>query len=505
MNEEYLGVDLAQYQLGQANSFAGSMSAADLGELEKAMYAGELTGRSLEGITDQPGATLKVESLENTLKRLTFKESDIVLWKKLPKLPAYNTVEEYNQLVEYGADNYSFTNEGELPEEDDSTHVRRSQLVKFMGVTRIISHPMQLVNTMIGNVVQQQIEHGTLKLLRDADRAIIYADSDFIPQEFNGLYKQQLEAFGGNLQTYLASGSMVDLRGKALSEDVIEDAALTIIENHGEGSLFMAPPKVLSDFVKRFHEFKMIQPNTPALTNGIMGQQVNQFMSQFGALDLGYDKFMKKPVSKTLASTATNPKAPVAPVADAVTPKAPVGDALGRFLTDFDGDYYYAVSAVNRYGESGLTNLATGALPNAKVTVAAAEAVDLKFTDGGGAVPATGYIVYRSTLGEVSATAAGVKFYPIFKVTKAQLAAGYDGGAATLARDRNRVIPNTEKCFLIEPTTEVWSFKQLAPLMKMDLATISPATRFMILLYGTPILYAPKKMVVLDNIGGDFS
>ena len=37
--------------------------------------------------------------------------------------------------------------------------------------------------------------------------------------------------------------------------------------------------------------------------------------------------------------------------------------------------------------------------------------------------------------------------------------------------------------------------------MKMDLAILSPAYRFMVLLYGTPFLYAPKKMVRLINIG----
>ena len=48
---------------------------------------------------------------------------------------------------------------------------------------------------------------------------------------------------------------------------------------------------------------------------------------------------------------------------------------------------------------------------------------------------------------------------------------------------------------------EVIEFAQLAPLMKMDLALLSPAYRFMILLYGTPLLYAPRKMVRIINIG----
>ena len=90
---------------------------------------------------------------------------------------------------------------------------------------------------------------------------------------------------------------------------------------------------------------------------------------------------------------------------------------------------------------------------------------------------------------------------PIFKVSAKEVAAGYDGAAEGLVRDKNRSLPGCEESFLIDNQEEVWSFKQLAPLMKMDLAVLSPATRFMLLLYGTPILYAPKKMVTFKNIG----
>ena len=69
--------------------------------------------------------------------------------------------------------------------------------------------------------------------------------------------------------------------------------------------------------------------------------------------------------------------------------------------------------------------------------------------------------------------------------------------------EKNRSIAGCEESFLIDSSEDVWSFKQLAPLMKMDLAVLSPATRFMLLLYGTPILYAPKKMVTFKNIGID--
>ena len=114
-----------------------------------------------------PGATLKVEDLENTLKVLTFRESDIKLWKKVTKLPAFNTVEEYNQQLEYGTVGHSFVDEGGLPEDDSPMYKRQAELVKFMGTTRSVSHPMQLVSTMVGNLIEQEVKNGTMKLLRD--------------------------------------------------------------------------------------------------------------------------------------------------------------------------------------------------------------------------------------------------------------------------------------------------------------------------------------------------
>jgi hypothetical protein len=89
-------------------------------------------------------------------------------------------------------------------------------------------------------------------------------------------------------------------------------------------------------------------------------------------------------------------------------------------------------------------------------------------------------------------------------VKRGSLANGVDGGAAGIVRDRNRYLPGTQDSLLLQADTDVIEFKQLAPLMKMPLAKLSPADRFMVLLYGTPIVYAPSKMVRYINIGREF-
>lgn len=491
------GINLQDYAKAAANNpsavFGGS-SMEELNQLQKALEAGAITGRETTDLTTASGAPLKVESLDKNLKHLTFKETDIQLWKMLPKKAAYNTVEEYNQLVDYGAQRGGFYNEGELPAEEESMYVRKAQLVKFMGVVKSVSHPMTLVNTNVGNIIEREIKNGTLWILRQLNKSLYFGDESLVPQEFNGFLAQHQKNSGFNdLDEYFNSEVVIDLRGQSLQEADIENAANGIVQNFGLGNQLFAPPKVLSKFVQNFYGNKFIQPNTQALSAGVMGQRVKEFESQFGNIGLNWDIFFNKKAPKRYNAGQTSPLAPTTPTG--VTATSVATDSSSKWAASDSGDYIYAVTATNRYGESGLAYTGTPA------TVVAGGSVNVNFTDGGGLNPATSYTIYRSNKGATSATAAGVMFYPLYTVSKEEQVAGYDGASAGKVRDRNRWMPNTDQAILFQMDNEVIEFAQLAPLMKMDLALLAPAYRFMILLYGTPFLYAPKKMVRIVNIG----
>ena len=186
-----LSINLADYGFQQNGGFAGQASAEELAQLNKALEAGDITGRETTDLTTASGSPLKVESLEKTLKHITFRESDIRLWKDLPKKPAYNTVEEYNQQTSYGANRGGWNREGELPEEEDSVFVRRAQLVKYLGVTKSVTHQMTLVNTAIGSVMERTIKDGTMWILRTLNQGLYFGDEKLIPEQFNGFLAQQ--------------------------------------------------------------------------------------------------------------------------------------------------------------------------------------------------------------------------------------------------------------------------------------------------------------------------
>lgn len=486
-----LGVGLNQYASTVGNGF-GDSTMGELQDLHKALSADSITGRETDGLTVAgSGAPLKVESLEKNLKVLTYRKSDIALWSAIPKLSAYNTVEEYNRLVDYGAEQAGFTLEGELPLTQDTTYQRSSQLVKFMGTTRAVTHQMTLVRTNIGSAIQQEVNSGTMWILRLVDRALTKGSARLVPAEFNGVYEQHREGYA-NIGAYTADETVIDLRGNRLSEEVIEEAMRTIIDNFGSANTLFAPPIVLSNFTKFFYD--NLRQYAPVANDSTVGRRITHFQSQFGEIGLNFDKFMNRLPSKTSLSAAQS-QAPVAPTADAA-PVVVAADPSSVWEVADAGDYLYAVTAINRFGESALTNM------GAAVTVAAGDSVDLDFSDTGGH-PAgqepTAYRIYRSNEG--AASFATATYFPVFEVSVDELAAGYDGAAATLVRDRNRFIPDTDSAFILENNQDIWSFKQLAPLMKMNLALLEPAFRFMVLLYGTPILYQPRKVVRFINIG----
>jgi hypothetical protein len=66
--------------------------------------------------------------------------------------------------------------------------------------------------------------------------------------------------------------------------------------------------------------------------------------------------------------------------------------------------------------------------------------------------------------------------------------------------DRNVFLPGASMAVLFQNNLHFWSWRQLAPMMRVPLATIAPSIRWMQLLYGTTLVYSPRKAVVYINV-----
>jgi hypothetical protein len=61
--------------------------------------------------------------------------------------------------------------------------------------------------------------------------------------------------------------------------------------------------------------------------------------------------------------------------------------------------------------------------------------------------------------------------------------------------------PGLGEAFLLDMSAETMKFKQLAPLAKMNLAVVTTALEFLLLMYGALFVYAPKFNAVMRNVG----
>lgn len=442
----------------------GEATMAELAELNKALEIGY----------SQPASgmdSLRVESLESTLKLLTFSQTHTRMWNAIPKDQAYSTVEEYNRLSAYGSEGGGFVPSGELPEEEDSTYARADQKVKYLGTTRSVHHPATLVRSVPPDIIAQETSNGALWLMGKANSGLYYGDSDAVPVEFNSLTKQIID--GG--------GTVIDLKGTPLDQSDIENAAQYQVDNFGAPGRLFSNPKVFTDFGKAFQD-KQRFPMPGASAPGMAGTPVIGHRTIAGDVMFEPDTFVKRGAAP--AASASSQKAPNAPT---LSLSASTTQSGSVFEAGDNGVYKWQVTAVNRYGESAPCTISSG------VTIAAGEGVTLTITDGGGVWPATAYKIYR-TEKDGSTT-----YYTHKIVPRATSGGSYINTTTYL--DKNEWRP---RCFIglqLDMTPQSLTFKQLSPMIKMNLAIVSPALRWMQLMYGTPIVYNPLKNVVFKNIG----
>jgi len=462
----------------------GTSSTRDVNELSKALSAGYAVANQTGG------ASLRVESLESSLKVVTYGNRHIKLWKKIPKSPAYSTVEEYNVLSSYGNErSFGFTREGEIPANQDSSYTRQTALVKFIGTTRSVTHPMTLVNPAHGDVIALENQNGILWLLERVEDSLFHGNSDLA---FDG----EAEQWDG-LDSLISSSSVVDLEGDSLQEADIEAAANLVIEAYGYPTDMFLGTRTMSDLVKTFYPRERVQ--LPAPKDGQVGLGINSMMTTAGSIEFNPDVFIQP--AKSPPALATSANAPATPASIALAGFGANGTADWQKLLGAGAgntDFNYAVTACNRFGESSPAFAGPLTVTAAAITDGQQANLDITNAAAIGANPPEYYIVYRSNPGVTGASTNIADYSEIGRIACANQGAGVAG--ATFS-DTNLQLPFTSTAYLGELTPSVLTFRQLAPLMRMDLAVLAPAYRWMILMYGTPVLFAPAKFVRMINIG----
>lgn len=446
----------------------GASSPDEISELRKALYAGNAV--TDPGTAPGEGFPLRPQSLESTLKNLTFEMDEIKLFKTIPKVQATNTVEEFNRLLSYGKAgtrrfNLGWMPEGDLPEEEDSTYQRVPVLVKFLGITGRVTHVANVIRAAHGNVIGMETMNKTMELLKMLENALFFGDSSMIPEQIDGLEKLILDG---------APQNVIDLRGASLTEENLNDVLLLIRDNFGVATDGYFATGAFSDLAKQVYDRQRF---AYAPAPGVLGATVTAFQGQNGRINLHDHVFIQGGqlgLDAGLGRTDRRPLAPTITVAPAAG-----ANAASKFVAGDAGTYIYKVVAINRYGMSA-------PVTSAAVAVVAGDAVTFTIQDGGQSP--TAYEIYRSDKNGAAATARMAT-----RVART--------GATQVVTDLNLDIPGTTKGFVVMQNQQSFSWSQLLPMTRIPLATIDTSIRWAQVLYGAVKMYAPAKNVVLKNIG----
>lgn len=466
-------------QHGEGFGISDAQTVADLNKALTAGYATDPAGQS-------GGGALRVESLDSTLKIVSFLEKNIVFYNDIPKTKAYNTVEEYNLLSKYGGRGGFFIEEGGLPRTEDSNYQRKAAFVKFMGTTREISHPALLTRPAHGNVVALETKNGAKWMLQRMEESLFFANSGIISQAFDGLYPQLIAGYqdpntAGDGKPGVSNEHILDLRGSVLSESVFEECSRVLLDNYMYPTHCFLNNTNHGDFNKSF--FSKGRYQIPVGADASVGFVVDKVKTGGGVVQLRPNVFLR--VNQTAPASADNASAPTAPVSVAVAVQA-VTTSRGFTAAEY-GTYAYSVTAISKSGESAAT------LGGASAVVAAPASAQVQLTITRGAVSGNdltqGYRIYRTRLED---GAAGVKYF-VREVASA--------GASTVVLDGNEDLPGHGTAFIGQMDESVLTLRELSPMLKFPLATVASSIRWMQLYYNVPIVFRPRGWLIIKNIG----
>jgi hypothetical protein len=464
----------------------GIVSSEEIEALNKALTAGY--GGAGKPTDLVYGGVLQAESLESTLKSVTFDMKNLKMWPAISVDKAYNLFEQYNRLIGVGSDSSPYIGEGGAPREEDSTYIRDGQRIVFFGTRRKVSHQMTLVRTTVGDVVAQQAKEGTMHLLKSVEREMYWGHAHFanpatgaqdgalsdLPANsiaMNGLLQQLLKGdedtqqksreFEGYGETRSISK---DLAGAVLTQDDLEDLAVIALENFGSPSDLHIEPLALSSFIKQFYpQFR----SNPGLSNQTVGYDVSKMTTSAGSIEFKPNLFLRPRGRVRSVGIAGAPAAPTVGAVGAAT--NPVGS-----LTAGDS-FDYVVTAVNDHGEGSASAVQAATVQsNGSAQISIGAVAGAKF-----------FKVYRKATGAAAGSEAFIGNYK-------------SSGDIT---DSGAKGAGLGEAFLLDMSSECMRFKQLAPLSKINFAIVTTALEFAIVLYGALFVYTPRFNCLFRNLG----
>ena len=481
----------------------GSHSASEVEQLQKALgLGGQGSNFAAPGIGGVPGTdsyadsapgtfrngnALAVEDLDRTLKLVTFGLEHLRLWKDILKERVPQVVHEYNVQNAYGESDASpFFQMGSTPLETDAQYARDVVQIKYLGTKGAVLHNLTLIQAAHGPVVAREVKNKTIELLARNERFMFDASSTIQVEEYDGLKYQiiskganpasgesiyQSKAFAGYGNT--ATSHIIDANGADFDEDIAEDSALTAVNNFGMPMDMYLGTDVHSAFSRAFYAKQRTVPGE-SLTSG------NRVTEHMGTLDYRFKPSLFNRPKKNNVGTVSSGIGVLGGAAGTGTANANV-----------------KISLVRTTGESDLNgtghDFVLGA-SDASLNIGALTALYLNVyvkSGTGSSNDKSLYLFYKRIPNAVNATT--LINNELFNLPGAN--SGVNAGSVTLPR-----IAGAADAYLLMHDPDVLCWKQLGSMIKYDLAVTTTAYEWLQLLYGTPLVMAPLKNVIVRNL-----
>lgn len=452
----------------------GSMSVAQVDALQKALSISQNYGTTAPGAL-AGGSALAVEDLDRTLKLVTHGLEHLKLWKDIIKEKVTQTVSEYNVQNSYGQEVSPFFQMGGTPQSTDANYDREFVQVKYLGTQGQVQHNLTLIQAAHGPVIAREVKNKTVELLARNERTMFEADSAINALEYDGIEAQiktkeaqaqyKSTAFAGYDATGISDSVILDIRAK-LDADVAERAALTNVNNFGMAMDMYLGTDVHSVFSRDFYLKQRTLPGE-TLTSG------NRVKEHTGSIDFRFKpSLFNRPRISPLASSVSATAAPT--MANMTSP----ADAASKFGASDAGTYGYKISLVMADGET---------LPSATVSTAVAAGDNVTVEPS-----YTGAPLYANVFRTAKDDAAGATQF----IGRIRLL----GSGVAVVIDRNEQVPGAGKAFLLMHDADALAWKQLGSMIKYDLAVTDTSYKWLQLMYGTPLVAAARKHVIVKNL-----
>lgn len=435
------------------------------------------TGYNIGGTDQFGGAALRREFLDDKISQLTYDSEQMIFFNKIAKEPSRSTVAQYVVFTRHGAaGNQAFRGEGQIGKITDPNLEQRVVRMKYLSETRQVSLQSTLVDN-INSTIAVQTNDAIVSLAKDIEHAALYGDASLTYQKGN--IQGGLEFDG--LAKLIDPANVIDANGAALSDVMLNDAAVHIAKGYGRPTDAFMPTGAKALFVNKYLDRQWASMTPGAGTQYSVGFNIPSFNSVYGPIQINGSNVMEN--DNLLDTEALGgdgaPQAPVVTAAVATNKGGTFRDQdLKKKLT------YVVTTSSNDAQSAASEEVVVAGVANPT------DAVTLTISVKGTQVGRPQYVtIYRQ--GENTGM-----FYQIARVGLAESA---DGKTLTFD-DTNATIPETVDVFVGEMSPDVIKLYQMLPMMQLPLAQVNAMLTWTLLWFGALALLAPKKWVHIKNV-----